>query len=566
MRLKITIILVGLALITSMGLLGWRLYYLQVEKANFYIETSRRQQNLTIIQPAQRGSIFDSRGSVLAASNTTDEVFIEPRRLKNPDDIKETAMVLQDILHLPGPEICRMVYESKNPGYVKIQSGIDTAQRKAIFQSRIPGVGIQNQWIRYYPMGTLTSHVVGFLGADGRGLAGLEQKYGEILQGREGKEVYLVDVARRPIGYRPDLYTPPYHGQNLILTIDSTLQQYVRAALLKQMKEYDAESAIGILMDPKTGGVLAMVSLPDFDPERFNTEKPEQLKNRILTDPYEPGSIIKPIVAAIALDCGSIGYNDVFNCEDGYWGKYRIGEFGNHRYGNFTVREILIHSSNVGMAKIGLKMGQKNLYEGLKLFGMGQKTGIDLPAEDPGLLYPTSKWSGYSVTRIPFGHEILVNALQITRAYCVLANGGSQVCPHVVKAVVDSQGQITELYQSVENTGIIIKPAVARWIVQKALVGVVNEGTGDKAKLENVQTWGKTGTANIALPGGGYDTSNYVASFVGGAPAENPRVVVMVSIRKPNRALNKGYSGGRVAAPVAGEILKQVLPYLEQGI
>ncbi len=158
----------------------------------------------------------------------------------------------------------------------------------------------------------------------------------------------------------------------------------------------------------------------------------------------------------------------MFYCEDGYWGKYRIGEFGNHRYGNFTVREILIQSSNVGMAKIGLKMGQKRLYDGLTLFGFGKKTEIDLPGEDPGLLYPVSKWSGYSVTRIPFGHEILVNAIQMLRAYAILANGGSRVTPHIVKAVVDSQGNITQLHEAAGPTGFVIKPEVAHWIVRNA--------------------------------------------------------------------------------------------------
>ncbi len=395
---------------------------------------------------------------------------------------------------------------------------------------------------------------------------GIEKQYDSVLRGRDGREYRVVDVRGRTIAGAEPSVDPPVMGRNIILTIDSTIQQFVRAALLDKMKEYEAESAIGIMMDPTTGAILAMVSLPDFDPDRFNTEKADHLKNRILTDPYEPGSIIKPIVSAIALDCGAIGYREVFYCEDGYWGKYRIGEFGNHRYGNFTVREILIESSNVGMAKIGLKMGQKRLYDGLKLFGFGKKTEIDLPGEDPGLLYPVSKWSGYSVTRIPFGHEILVNAIQMLRAYAVLANGGSLVTPHVVKAVVDSQGNITKLHEPAGNTGFIIKPEVAHWIVRNALSGVVNEGTGDKAALEGVQVWGKTGTANIALPTGGYDTSNYVASFVGGAPAVNPKVVVMVSIRKPNRALNKGYSGGRVAAPVVGEILKKTMPYIEQGL
>jgi cell division protein FtsI/penicillin-binding protein 2 len=565
MRVKITIVILLTGLVIAFGLLGWRLYQLGFQRSDDFTQSSQRQQNSTLPLHALRGTIVDCRGNVLAASNTSDELFIEPRRIADPEIVKETAMKLQDIVLLPGPEICRLVYESRNPGYVSIQSNLTTAQRLAAMELKLPGVGIQNQRQRYYPMGNLTGHIVGFIGADNKGLAGLELKYDELLQGRDGQNVFLVDVARSPIAYRPDQSYPPVDGQSLILTIDSTIQEFTRSALTAKMKEYQAESATGIVMNPNTGAILAMVSLPDFDPGKFNTEKPQKLKNRILTDPYEPGSIIKPIVAAIAIDAGAISYKQVFYCEDGYWGRYRIGEFGNHRYGNFTVREILIESSNIGMAKIGLELGQKRLYEGMKLFGFGRKTGIDLPGEDPGLLHPTSQWSGYSVTRIPFGHEILINALQITRAYCILANGGSVVTPHIVRAAVDSQGNVTQLHRSAGNTGFIIKPEVAHWIVRKALVGVVEEGTGDKADLEEVQVWGKTGTANIALPTGGYDTESYVASFVGGAPDVNPRVVVMVSIRKPNRALGIGYSGGRVAAPVAGEIIKKIFHYLDDG-
>jgi cell division protein FtsI/penicillin-binding protein 2 len=566
MRVKITIVLLLVTLIVLFGLLGVKLYQLGFQQSQAFEQTSQRQQVSTLPLPALRGMVVDCRGNVLAASNTSDELFIEPRRIPDPENVKETAMKLQNIIQLPGPEICKLVYESRNPGFVSIQGNLTTAKRKAILDMKLPGVGIQNQRQRYYPMGSLTGHVVGFIGDDNEGLAGLELKYNELLQGRDGQNVFLVDVARSPIAYRPDQSYPPVDGQSLILTIDSTIQEFTRSALMAKMKEYQAESATGIVMNPNSGAILAMVSLPDFDPAKFNTEKPQRLKNRILTDPYEPGSIIKPIVASIALDAGAISYKQVFYCEDGYWGKYRIGEFGNHRYGNFTVREILVESSNIGMAKIGLELGQKRLYEGMKMFGFGRKTGIDLPGEDPGLLYPTSKWSGYSVTRIPFGHEILVNSLQIIRAYCILANGGSVITPHIVRAAVDSQGTVTEIYKSGGgNTGFIIKPDVAHWIVRKALVGVVEEGTGDKAKLEEVQVWGKTGTANIALPTGGYDTESYVASFVGGAPDINPRVVVMVSIRKPNRALGIGYSGGRVAAPVAGEIIKNIFHYLNDG-
>ena len=351
-------------------------------------------------------------------------------------------------------------------------------------------------------------------------------------------------------------------GQSLILTIDATIQEFVRAALKKTMTEYEAEAAVGIVMDPWTGGILAMVSLPDFDPENFSKTKPELMKNRILGDVFEPGSIFKPIVTAIALDNGDIGYNEMFDCEDGYFSRYRIGEFGNHRYGLLSVRDILVHSSNVGMAKIGLKMGQKKLHDGVRLFGFGERTGIDLPGEEVGIFHPVKKWSGWSVTRIPFGHEVSVTSLQVARAYCTLANGGSVVHPHIVRAVVERSGKVAEYKQPSTGTGYIIKPEVAHWIVQKALTGVVEEGTGEKAALKNCRVWGKTGTANIPMPTGGYDKSNYIASFVGGAPTDKPAIVVLVSFRRPNRALGKGYSGGRVAAPAAREIFEKTLPYL----
>ena len=215
------------------------------------------------------------------------------------------------------------------------------------------------------------------------------------------------------------------------------------------------------------------------------------------------------------------------------------------------------------MAKIGLKMNPKTLYDGLHLFGFGSQTGVDLTGEEPGLLRPPSKWSGYSPTRIAFGHEVSVTAMQIARAYCILANGGTVIQPHVVQAVVDAEGRLKDVTPAVVGAGYVIKPETAEWIVREAMTAVVKEGTGDQAAIKGVQVFGKTGTANIALPTGGYDTSSYMASFVGGAPAEHPRVIVLVSIRKPNRALGKGYSGGRVAAPVFREILEKTLAYLD---
>jgi len=354
-------------------------------------------------------------------------------------------------------------------------------------------------------------------------------------------------------------------GFGIILTIDSTIQEFTRAALAAQVKKFEAESGVAIVMDPWTGQILALVSLPDFEPLESSKTPASVLRNRALTDPFEPGSIYKPIVTAIALDAGSIGFNDVIYCEKGnYHGKGfgRIGEWGGHKFGNMSIKKILVESSNIGMAKIGQKMGKKKLHDGIRLFGFGQKTGIDIPGEDSGVVRPLAKWDGYSVTRVPFGHEGTATVIQIAKAYSILANGGSLITPHVVQAVFDSQGQIKKYPHPVTLASHIIKPEVANWIVRNALVAVVEEGTGKAADLEKWQVFGKTGTADIA--NAGYGSKYYNSSFAGGAPAEKPRVVVVVSVRKPNKSLGIGYTGGRVAAPVVGEILQKTLTYLEK--
>jgi cell division protein FtsI/penicillin-binding protein 2 len=560
---EITLLSLFLLCITlAFGGLIWRLYDLQVRQKSVFHQISRKQQNAVVPEKARRGLILDCRARVLAASVKTYNVFAEPRRLQEfPDQILVAASELQPILNVPGDEICRKIQSCQNPGYLKIKENISSAERQAVEEARLSGVGIETDWKRSYPAGSLTAHLLGFIGAENTGLSGLEMKYDRLLAGTPGYQVFVVDAMRRPIGTQPTNGVEARDGMNLALTIDSVIQRFVQEALEKQLKAFEAESAVAMAMDPKTGAVLAMVSLPDFDPTRFSTTPQDRMRNRILTDSYEPGSIFKPIVAASALDSGTVSFNERFDCENGYWGRYRIGEFGNHQYGVMSVKEILVNSSNVGMAKIGVKMGKKNLYEGMRRFGFSERTGIDLPGEEPGLLRPLSAWSGWSVTRIPFGHEISVTGIQICRAYSILANGGFVIKPHIVRAVIDNAGNIIEDRRPVRGTSYIIDPKVAKWIVQTALVGVVNEGTGDLAKIDGIQVWGKTGTANIALPGGGYDTRNYVSSFVGGAPAEDPQIVVLVSIRKPNRALGKGYSGGRVAAPVAKEILEKTLIY-----
>jgi cell division protein FtsI/penicillin-binding protein 2 len=527
----------------------------------YNVQTGIQQQMVVTDQP-QRGTIMDCRGRIIAASNEIETVFVDLAAITHTDVVKEISLQLQEILDIPGHKICGMILDSGSPRFIKIKTGITPQQREGIWAANIRSVGIQSNWRRYYPSGSLLSHVVGFVGTEQKGLAGVEQRYESQLTGSIGQGVMAVDVKRRPIGMRHQDIA--IDGMGLILTIDSTIQQFTREALLKQYLAYQAESATAIVIQPSTGEVLAMVSLPDFEPDKLSSANKNSLGNRAVTDPFEPGSIFKPIVASLALDVGAISISEKFYCEKGnYHGKGfgQIGEWANHQFGDMTVRQILTKSSNIGMAKIGQRMKSKRLYEGVKLFGFGSKTGIDLPGEDAGIVRDLKKWDGYSITRVPYGHEINVTAIQIARAYSILANGGRFITPHIVKAIVQPDGNIRELKRPPPLAGQIIKPETANWIVTKALTDVVKKGTGKRAATEKWEVFGKTGTANIANEG--YDEKNYVASFAGGGPANNPKVVILVSIRKPKRSLGKGYSGGRVAAPVFREIIEKTLNYLE---
>lgn len=514
------------------------------------------------MQKPRRGVILDRRGRVLAASNKIQSIFADPLIIKDP---KEVSGHLQPILDMGAHEICALINESKNPRYVKIKAAADANECDAV--AKIYGIGVESDWRRHYTIGPLASHIVGFTSGDNRGLAGIELKYEKQLAGNRGRNIFFADAARRPIRLKEQSEALT-DGAGVILTIDAAIQQFVRAELLKQYEAFEAEAAVAIVAEPQTGAILAMVSLPDFDPNNFSSADPNDRRNRAVTDQFEPGSVLKPFIAAIALDAGVVTRTEKIYCEHGsYSGKGfgRIGEYGGHSFGNMTVKEILAQSSNIGMAKIGQKLGKDRLYNGLKLFGFGRKTGIDLPGEVPGLMWPPKKWTGYSVTRIPYGQEITVSAIQLLRAFCMLANGGRYIKPYVVSAIVDPQGEIVTLKRPPPQVGYVISPEVAKWITDEALVSVINDGTGYRAKLEKWQLFGKSGTANIAKTDArGYSETDYMASFLAGAPVENPKIAVLVSIRKPNRRLGKGYTGGTVASPVAAAIIEKTMNYLEK--
>ena len=563
-----TIISLLLVLIVAFLSLAARCFYLQYVRNAHYRSICTKQQQSYNVQRPQRGVILDCRGRILAGSNKFQTIFAEPRIIK---DLESLSGKLAPIVNMTAGEICGLIAESENPGFAKIKVSAD--ENQCDNARKIYGIGVESDWRRHYPTGTLAASVVGFTSIDNRGLGGIELQYDEQLAGSAGRNIFLADARRRPVRLKQQTRILN-DGAGIILTLDATIQQFARTELIKQYKSYQAESAVAIVAEPKTGAILAMVSLPDFDPNQpsVGSADPNNFRNRAINDQFEPGSILKPIVAAIALDAGVVNHNEKIFCEDGNYhgrGFGRIREYNYHRYGSLRLREVLIKSSNIGMAKIGQRLGKERLYKGLNLFGFGRKTGLDLPGEVDGLLHPVDKWTGYSVTRIPFGQEISATAIQIIRAFCVLANGGRSVRPFLVKAIVDSNSKITELKQPQPSVGFVVSPQVARWIVTDAMVGVVNEkqngGTGWRAKLEKWQVFGKTGTADIAKSDErGYSDDATIASFIAGAPAEDPAVLVLVSIRKPNKKLGKGHTGGVVASPVAAKILEKTLNYLEK--
>lgn len=565
-RERIAIVgLVSLLIAAFIGL-GGRCYHLQTTAADHYAQLSLRQQCSYLPLEPQRGAILDCRGRVLAASNQIAIIFADPGEIEDP---KETANALAPILNVGAHEICKRITESSSPRYAVLTRGADARQCDSARGLR--GIGVQYGWRRHYPTARLAAHVVGYTSRDNRGLGGIEHRFDTELRGEGAQHAFFVDVHGRPLSFCVAKGTGdnsvPINGNGIILTLDATIQQFAREELLKQYREYDAESALAIVADPRTGAILAMVSLPDFDPGDIGRANPDHFLNHVLTDQFEPGSMIKPIVASIALDTGVVNRYETIFCENGNYrgrGFGRIGEF-DKGFGDLTLQGILVNSSNIGMAKIGQRLGAERLYEGLTLFGFGKRIGFDVPGEAEGLLRDPSTWTGYSITRIPFGQEISVTALQMVRAYCMLANDGRLVHLHLVKALVKPDGSMEDIRPPALRVGYIIKPEVAKWVITEALTAVVNEGTGRRAQLERWQVFGKTGTAQLARRDErGYEPKAYVVSFICGAPAEDPRVVVLVSIRRPNWAIQKRFTGGgAVASPVAAAILEKTMTYLE---
>jgi cell division protein FtsI/penicillin-binding protein 2 len=552
-------LLFAMLMLLLVALVG-RLVALNVDKGPGLLARAHDQQRSVVPLPARRGLIVDARGRILAGTSLRTSVFADPRLIP---DKHEAAATVGRILGLPALELGEDLVAADRKRFFVIQRGVSEEQANAIKQARLRGIGTFEEPYRSYPLGPLAGQVLGFVSRDGRGIAGLEAQCDTWHRGEAGMKTIIRDAGRRAFWLAEDGYQPPRDGYHVVLTIDAMIQATVERELQTAVSQFRAASGVAVVMDPWTGAVLAMANAPAFDPNHFEDYargSQWRFRNRAITDPAEPGSTFKPIIAAAALEQGVTRLGEVINCEGGLWRDGKRLLHDHHPYSSLTFEEVLTKSSNIGMGKLGKRLGNKRLYETLRRFGFGERTGIDLAGESPGIVLPLESWTSYSTTSIPMGQEIGVTPLQLCRAFCVFANGGKLVQPYIVRAVLASDGSVVQDFGP-PPTVKVLEPSVAG-TMRRILADVVNLGTGTKAALPNYQVFGKTGTAQLAKSQGkGYQPDAYIGAFVGGAPFDDPRVVVVLAIYQPDK--RAGYYGGTVAAPAVGAILAETLAYLE---
>ena len=519
-----------------------------------------RQQTRRVNLPAQRGSIYDTRGRLLAASESRPSVFGDPQRIK---DIGHAASQLAAILGTSRDGLIERIEGRGHTRFVWLARKVSPGEAQAVRALDLAGIGIQDESHRFYPNGSTLAHVLGFVSIDGEGLEGLEFQFNDRLTGESAAQYAWCDLRRRPIWRKSESGTAngtaPRHGDSLVLTIDLVVQRYVEEALEHAVTQFQAESAVGIVMSPRDGDVIAMAGYPTFDPN-YHRESPRAHKrNRCLTDPVEPGSCFKPLIMSAALSEGVARLDETVDCGSGVWffGSRRMRD--THANGTLTFEDVLVKSSNIGMGHIGTRLGDKALYEYVRAYGFGSRTGIDLPGESVGIVAPLRKWSSYSKTSIPIGQELAVTPIQLATAFAALVNGGTLRPPRLVRMVLDSAGRQNPPARQPGPPRQVVPQEVADAVAKQALVRMVNESPHD-IKLAKYQVLGKTGTAQVPYRNRrGYEPDAYIGSFLGAAPAHDPVVSVIVMIRKPKRSL--GYYGGKVAGPAVREIIQKTLAY-----
>ena len=530
---------------------GARLTYLQTSQHEWLARRARAQQLDVEPQAAVRGLILDRQGRELARSVGVDSFFADPREI---EDVDAAASGLARVLKVDQTSLAARLREAKDAkrGFVWLARKVDEEQSRAVEGLKIKGVYPVEEQKRRYPNGALAAHVVGFVGLDDKGLAGVEQMYDAALTGEPGRLVVDTDAKRRAF---ESAGSAPQDGRTLVLTIDQTVQYIVERELTAAVEKSQAKSGAAVVIDPRTGEILALANAPAFDPNDAAGVSADARRNAALQNIYEPGSTFKVVAYSGSLEEKLIKPDDKIECPGSISVPGRVVH--DHARGTLTATEALAKSSNVAAIKLGMRLGNERLYDYIRRFGFGSKTGVELPGETAGLVRPVSKWQPGSIGSVPIGQEVGVTPVQMAAAYATIANDGVRVAPHLVREVRDAEGKVVE--QSQPESHRVVSAETAREL-RGMLEMVTLKGTVRAARLEGYTAAGKTGTAQKVDPKThAYSQTKYVGSFVGFAPVENPAAVIIVVLDEPVGA----HQGGAVAAPVFSEIADQILPYLD---
>jgi cell division protein FtsI/penicillin-binding protein 2 len=569
-------------MVAILGVLGARVAYLQTYGRAATIDRVDQQQHQVVPLQSRRGSIFDRNGLLLAGTVRTNVIFADPKLLlgkfiNDPQGAAKLTAAMEQLsaaLNMSAKDLHQLIDARKQTRYIKLREGADENMVKAVRQVttdlKLPGISSHLSTERIYPMGTLAAHVLGGMTKDGVGVEGIEAKYNRLLKGEDGFVRQRRDARRNAINVAAEDYLSPVHGRHVVLTLDANIQQIAEQELEATCKQFRAKRGEAVVMDPATGEVLALANWPTYSPAAIGEATEFARQNYTLTAPYEPGSTLKPFILGPALDAGAVSAGQVITTG----GKTRVTSYGRritdvHGYSSLSVWDVLVKSSNIGMTIVSERFGKEGVHRALSSFGFGRRTGIELSGEDSGLLRPLARWDKYSVDSLAQGYEIMVTPLQLVRAMAVFANDGYLVRPTLVKGELQRDGDISPVSAAAVQlasrpagtiSGDRVIPAEEARQMRQIMADVVIRGTGIKARSDVYNLFGKTGTAHIALPTGGYDEQRYTSSFIGGGPVESPRIVVALIVHEADKSV--AHFGGAVSAPGAGRIMSRSLAYL----
>jgi cell division protein FtsI (penicillin-binding protein 3) len=552
MRVRLFVV-AGLMLVCALGLL-YRIWTLQVSQSDWLEGLAQEQYLKEITLEPMRGAIVDRHGVPMAVSVMTDSIFAMPREM---EDKRKAARQLADALELD-PNTLEEKFSSRKH-FTWIKRRVPPKEVERVRGLNLPGIHSTRESRRYYPSRELAGSIVGFAG-DGRGLEGIELMFDGRLRGSTVLAQGLRDARGNLLfadGIDPQEFSS---GGKLVLTIDLTIQEIVETELDRAVRKSKARAGTAIVMDPNSGEILAMANVPLFNPNTFWRYSPHRFRNRAVTDCYEPGSTLKVFSMAIALQAGVVRPGEMIDCGRGRLevGDHVIHDSSPKKHARLRLSEVLVHSSNVGIANVAGRLGKLALWQGLRRFGFGRRTGVDLPGESRCVLRRAEAWSDVGLATISFGQGISVNPLQMVAALSAVANGGVWMRPIVVREIRGPRDELLQKYEP-EPAGRVLDATWAK-VLTDMLVGVTEAGgTGARAAVPGFSVAGKTGTAQKVDPiAGGYSKDKRVASFMGYVPAEKPRIAILVVVDEPQTSPY----GGVVAAPAFANMAAGILRYL----